>query len=1003
MLVFWIPTHCLALNKDRTLAQYVHSSWGAAKGYGSGTVYAIAQSRDGYLWLGTEHGLVRFNGSEFTPIELPVADHRPAGAVRGLVEDTDGNLWIRLNGPRLMRYRDGTFEDSASRFELHEAFFTAMSRSDAGSMLLWGPQNSVLSFRANQFQRIRSGGRIPGIVISLIEPSPGVLWLGSRDAGLYKIENGVLTKVLPDVPLRSVNALAASEHGGVWIGSETGLHLWERGALVPLKLPDQLRKAQVFTLVRDRHHNLWVGTDVGLYRIDPEREAVTGVLRDANDPEVTSIYEDADGSIWFAGSHGLERLRDGMFTSFSSPAAPLKQFGGPLFVDDSGRAWFGPASGGLFCLENGAFHRIPIPGNNNDVIYSIHGTKDELWLGRQAGGLTELVRNDNHWLPHVYMKADGLAQNSVYTVTRARDGTVWAGTVSGGLSVLRHGQFTNYTASNGLPSNAIFSSMEGSDGTMWFASPSGLISFDGQHWTTSTPAEAELPSYVRTVFESAKHTLWLGTSRGIARFDHGQIVKLRGLPQVLCEEVLSIGQDSLGFLWLFTSEHVLQVDETKLLEGTIKESDVLIYGSDDGLMETKGVRRDRSLFADSSGRIWVSLLHSLAVADVTEADGYRREVGVRIEPISPESGSPLSGDDLDLSPNTRSLAFRYAGTNMASSYRTQFRYRLDALDQSWTDDALSRQVVYTHLTPGTYTFRIMASNALGVWNGPENAIRFTIRPALWQTWYFKTLAAFVVAAIGIALYRIRLAQIRTRLRRRFEDRLAERTRIAQELHDTLLQGVLSVSMQLDVAQDHLSDSSPAKPLLLRSLELVRQVTEEGREALRGLRTIDASVSLETALKRASREIRQGESHENPVHVQGTSRTLKPVVFDEAYRIGREAYLNAVTHSAAASIEILIEYGIRSFRLRVRDDGCGIDPPTLKHGRDGHWGLAGMRERAAAISSALTIHTRTPGGTDVELRVPAAIAYSHARSGRIGWLWPFRGRYADSDETRSDSL
>jgi len=1003
MLAFWIPSRALALDKDRTLDQYVHSSWGAAKGYAFGTVYAIAQSRDGYLWLGTERGLVRFNGSEFTPVELPVTDNRPAGAVRGLVEDKDGNLWIRLNGPRLIRYREGRFEDSVSRFDLHEAFFTAMSRSANGDMLIWGPQNKTLRFNDNQFQRIISGGGIGGIVISLIEPTPGVLWLGSRDAGLYKIENGVSTQVLSDVPLRSVNALAASEHGGVWIGSETGLHLWERGALVSLKLPEQLRKAQIFTLARDRHHNLWVGTDVGLYRIDPERQIVTGALRDSNDPEVTFIYEDADGSIWFAGSHGLERLRDGMFTSFSSRDPALTQFGGPLFVDDSGRAWFGPASGGLFCLENGTFRRIPIPGNNNDVIYSIDGTKDELWIGRQAGGLTELARHDNQWSSRAYMKADGLAQNSVYTVTRTRDGSVWAGTVSGGLSVLRHGQFTNYTVNNGLPSNAIFSSLEGSDGTMWFASPGGLISFDGQRWTTSTPTPTEIPSYVRTVYESAKHTLWVGTSRGIARLDHGHIITPQGLPQVLSEEVLSIGQDSLGFLWLFTSEHVLQIDETKLLGGTVKESDVLMYGPDDGLIETRGVRRDGSLVADSSGRIWISLLHSLAVADVTKAEGYRRGVGVRIEPISPKTGSPMSGADFDLSPDTRSLAFRYAGTNIAASHRTQFRYRLDGLDQTWMDDALSRQVVYTHLTPGTYTFRIMASNSLGVWNGPENAISFTIRPAIWQTWYFRTLTAFIVAAIGIALYRIRLAQVRAQLKRRFEDRLAERTRIAQELHDTLLQGVLSVSMQLDVAQDHLSDASPAKPILLRSLELVRQVTAEGREALRGLRTIDTSVSLETALKRATREITQGKLYENPVQVQGTSRTLKPVVFDEAYRIGREAYLNAVTHAAAGSIQILIEYGRRSFRLRVRDDGCGIDPSTLTHGRDGHWGLAGMRERAAAISSTLTIHTRTPGGTNVEVRVPAGIAYSNARSHRVRWPWPFRRRYADSDETRSDSL
>jgi ligand-binding sensor domain-containing protein/signal transduction histidine kinase len=991
-----------ALNSERTIAQYVHTVWGIDKGYIGGTVYAIAQSADGYIWLATERGLVRFDGFEFTLIEPQLLGRRPIGAVRGLIEDADGSLWIRLNGPRLLRYRQGVFEDAVSKFDLSDVAFTAMSRDYVGNLLIWGPQKKALRFRNDMFRQLFPGDRCEGIVISLLETEGGALWLGTRDAGLYRFENKEMTQIVSEGSLRSVNALAPSEHGGIWIGSEAGLHLWEHGAEIRLKLPARLQKAQVFALVRDHNHNLWVGTDVGLYRIDPERRVVTGVYRSADDTGISSIYEDSEGDIWFAGSHSIERLRDGMFTSISSRETGLKEIGGSLFVDKSGRTWFGPASGGLFCLENGTVKRVAVPGLNNDVIYSIDGSGDELWLGRQQGGLTELERRGKAWMSRTFTQRDGLAQNSVYTVTRTRDGSVWAGTISGGVSILRHGNFKTYTVNNGLSSNAIFSSMEAADKKMWFASPSGLVCFDGEHWMTYSAANTEQVLNVKTVFQDSSNVLWVGTSRGLARFDHNQIELLRNAPRVLSAEVLGIGQDTQGSLWVVTDQHVLQIDRTKLLSGTLENDDVLSYGADDGLTETEAVRRDRSLVSDSSGRIWLSLPHSLAVADMTETEGYHQPVRVRVDSLSPEGVSPEPGRDLNLPSGTRSIAFRYAGTDMSTPQRTRFRYRLDGLDQTWTDDRSLRQVVYTHLSPGAYTFRIMASNALGIWNGPESDVTFNVRPAFWQTWYFGVLAVLMAWGLVMMLYRIRLIQVTGKLNRRFQDRLAERARIAQDLHDTLLQGVISVLMQLDVAQDHLPEDSPARPALARVLQSMRQVTEEGRDALRGLRTIDSSVSLETAFQRITNELLVSEATKTLVYDQGHPRTLKKAVFDEVYRIGREAYINAVAHAGATRIEITVEYGLRGLRLLINDNGCGIDARILKNGREGHWGLTGMRERAEAIGSILTINTHTPGGTSVELRVPAAIAYSLASSRRIRWPWRSRRHHSAYEKERQQS-
>jgi signal transduction histidine kinase len=418
-----------------------------------------------------------------------------------------------------------------------------------------------------------------------------------------------------------------------------------------------------------------------------------------------------------------------------------------------------------------------------------------------------------------------------------------------------------------------------------------------------------------------------------------------------------------------------------------------VYGLDDGLTETRGIRRDRSVVADAQGRIWFSLLHSVSFANPQEAEGYLHPVGVRFESISRESSSITPVNGVGLPAETRSVSFQFAGTTMVMPQRTQFRYRLEGSDDpNWSYGSSLHRVVFTHLPEGNYRFRIMASNALGMWNGPENQVVFYIRPAYWQTWYFHVSLIALASGIAVALYRIRVVQLKSQLNRRFQDRLAERTRIAQELHDTLLQGVISASMQLDVAQDHLSEESSAKPVMARVLEQMRQVIAEGRQSLRGLRTIDTSFGIEIALKAVTAEI-SAPNTEVIIHVNGNQRQLKAAVFDEIYRIGREAYINAIAHAEARHINIFIEYGLRNFHLRIVDDGIGIDADTLEKGRDGHWGISGMRERATSIGSVITIGTHVPGGTDIDLKVPATIAYAHIGQDRFRWSSRFRKTFA----------
>src|SRR6266849_8244461 len=312
---------------------------------------------------------------------------------------------------------------------------------------------------------------------------------------------------------------------------------------------------------------------------------------------------------------------------------------------------------------------------------------------------------------------------------------------------------------------------------------------------------------------------------------------------------------------------------------------------------------------------------------------------------------------------------------------------LDSFDRTWSEPVATREAVYTNLGPGSYRFRLIASNGDGEWNGPEAVVAVTVAPAFWQTWWFRSACILVVGSGILLLYRFRLRRLTHQMNVRFEERLAERTRIAQELHDTLLQGFLSASMQLHVADDQLAADSPAKPLVNRVLTLMGRVIDEGRNAVRGLRSSTrGSHDLEGAFSSIQEEIANQQEVGFRVIVEGASRPLRPAIRDEVYVIGREALVNAFHHSRASDIEVELEYAASHLRVLVRDNGCGIDPETVRSGRDGHWGLSGMRERAERIGARFRVLSSASAGTEVEMSIPGNIAYELTSSNhRGGWF------------------
>ncbi|HMD22289.1 MAG TPA: two-component regulator propeller domain-containing protein [Alloacidobacterium sp.] len=998
LVIFGFAHQARAIDPNRAMSQYMRDSWGTENGFMGGQVNAIAQTSDGYLWVGAEKGLFRFDGRSFVDVRQlnPTLSHIPA--VIGLTEDAAGDMWIRLSGTGVLRYHAGRFENVLSDSATPASNVTAMSKANKSGVLLSSLLRPAFRYSAGSVETLKFRNLPPNLLIlALAETSDGKVWMGTRDNGLFYLSDGEAIAVAEGLPDKKINCLLPASDGKLWIGTDNGVARWDGNRIAEDSIPPSLGHPQVLMMTQDRDSNLWVGTAHGLLRLNARGVSTPDKQDHLFNKEITALFEDREGNLWAGTADGLERLRDGAFVTYSTAENLPSESNGPIYVDADDRTWFAPSNGGLYWMKNETIEHVTSGGIGSDIVYSLAGKEDELWAGRQRGGLTHLRRSGSSFTAETYTTEQGLAQNSVYSVHENRDGSVWAGTLSGGVSRLKDGKFTKYTSADGLGSNTVASIEEDPDGTMWFATPVGLTAFSKGQWQTYTQKDGLPSDDVICLVHDSQGVLWIGTASGLAAMSGNHISTSHEMPESMQEPIFGIAEDKSGYLWIATANHVLRVNRSHFLQDRLRGDDVHEYGRVDGLQGNAGVRRDRSVVKDALGRVWFSLNRGISVADPSQAKGNSAPAIAHIETVTAD-GSPIDlQGSLRIPSSQQRIVFDYTGLSLTVPDRVQYRYRLDGFDHDWSQPVATRQAIYTNLNPGPYRFRVIASNSYGQWNGSEATLSFRIQPALWQAWWFQCLCLLGLTCIGWIFYRLRIHQMARQLNIRFEERLAERTRIAQELHDTLLQGLLSASMQLHVAADQVSEDSPAKPLLSRVLQLMGQVVEEGRDALRGLRSSTRNASnLEQAFSHVPQELPVRREIAFRVIVDGQRRPLHPVIRDEVYRIGREALVNAFRHAQASSIDVEVQYSASALRILIRDDGCGIDPQVLRSGREGHWGLPGMRERAEGIGAKLKVWSRTAAGTDVELIVPGNVAYPHqSGSGWLAGLYPWKHKTEDS--------
>jgi len=992
------------------MSQYLRDWWGTERGWPGGSITAIAQTSDGYLWIGTDKGLFRFDGLNFHQFKLAHPDPIWIGPVRTLVLDASDNLWILLQNTLVFRYQNGNFE--LIRGETENGT-TAMARGRSGAVLLSSLAEGILTYSDNRFRSLSSAALLTdaarvanseapdqratpfnwfdrlaaptSVVIALAQTDDGKIWLGTERRGLFYLQEGRVLSASNGRVDRKTNCLLPLQNSELWVGTAKGVLRWTGTKLTLAGVPSSLLNLDVLSILRDRDSNIWVGTSRGLFRYN-----ANGVSLLSTTGPVAALFEDREGNIWIGSTRGLERLRDSAFVTYSLPNLKSQNMGS-LHVDSGGRTWIAPIQSGLRWLKEGKSGVVTADGIANDVVYSIAGTgKDDVWVGRQQGGLTHLRYSGNSFTAKTYTQADGLAQNRVYAVYRSRDGTVWSGTLSSGVSELKNGHFTNYTTTDGLAANTVSSIAEGPDGTMWFGTPKGVSAMLQKGWRTYT-ANDGLPSEdVNCLLQDSTRNLWIGTAKGLAYLSDGQVHVPRGVPESLEAPIFGIEEDKNGWLWIATLDHVLRVPRDKLLSGIVKAVDVREYDQADGLESTEGVKRSRSVVSDSAGKIWFSLSSGLSVVDPSRVAASSALAIAHIEALSVD-GSPVNVQGMVHIPaSPRRITFTYTGLSLATPERVRFRYFLEGFDRSWSEPVATREAVYTNLGAHSYRFRVLACNSEGLWSEAEAAVGFEVEPTVWQTWWFRTISAALILLLAWCVYLYRLRQVAKEFNIRLEERVDERTRVARELHDTLLQSFQGLLLRFQTVSNLLPANEP-KQKLDNAIDEAAQAIAEGRDAVQGLRS-SATVTndLDCAISTLGQELASGETNpkgaEFYVEVEGTPRNLHPILRDEVYRIAGEAMRNAFKHAQARRIEVEIRYDERQLRVRVRDDGKGIDAKHLNEdGRPGHFGLRGMRERTKLLGGKLAVWSELDSGTEVELRIPASRAYDRAPARRRSWL------------------
>ena len=991
--LFWVALPLLlargvlGAGQDIIVPSHSFDIWDASAGFPGGYVYSMTQTGDGNLWIGTSKGLVRYDGQTFASIRESDSSAETKSPVVGLVTDSSDQLWVTDDRTHLFRYTAGRLVGPLPDYGQHQYQAGPINRTRDGWLLSATEAQGMVEYERGAARVLLDPSAIPNSPTAVAQTADGTFWIGTRDNGLFRVKvtrGATEVQHVTGLPHAKINCLLPIGASTLLLGTDRGLLSLHDGRLIHEARPE-LSNLEIRALADSpKGDNVWISADSGLFKADAKDIDADGRVhslgRLAVRFPVASLFEDRAGNLWIGGPETIERYRASGFTTYLSSTGLPSSNCGPIYVDDQGSLWFAPWDGGLFRLARGEIQPIKVAGLTDDAVYSIAGGGGEVWVARKNGGATRFRLHGGELQTSTYTQRNGLAGNAVYSIYRAPDGTVWAGTLGEGLSRFRGGSWHTFTTQDGLPSNTISVITGNAAGDIVVGTPNGLAELRSNRWVTYAAHDGLPPGSIESLSLDAAGTIWIGSAKGISFLQSGTVHVPVSAPEALYAEILGVAESN-GWLWITTRNHVLRVSRSALLNDSFGAGDYREFGVADGLPSAEGVKRSRSVVEDNRGQVWFSLNQGISFLQPSAFARPAFPVTIRLDGMLADGKLIAPGGDIRVPAGRHRLTFRYAGVNVSNPEVVRYRYRLDNVDSAWSEPTALREVDYTNVPPGRFRFEVMARNADGHWSGQETTMTFNVEPAYWQTRWFQvvSLAALVLLAWG--LYRLRFRQMTARMDLRYHERLAERTRIARELHDTLLQGFQGLLLRFQAVSNLLPRRpEEAKQRLDGAIDQAAQAITESRDAVHELRMSavvnnDLPAAISALAKELAADQTSGDCSAIRVQVEGTPRNLHPILRDEVYRIAAEALRNACRHSEARRIEVEIRYDEGQLRLRVRDDGKGINPNVLDGDRPlGHWGLHGMRERAKLVNGKLDVWSELDSGTEVELTVPASVAY-----------------------------
>jgi len=992
------PAH--ALDPNKRVTQYMHTAWRIQDGSAPAGMSSITQTSDGFLWFSSQRkDIYRFDGVRFVPRTVSF-NGKIMNTVQQVYGDQRGGLWA-IGSHEISHLKGGSVISHIDLPGLQQ--LQRVSEDPDGS--LWIVRDSlnvtnqplchISDQTANCFGA--SDGIPISMAASLLRDDLGGFWMGGLKQIVYW-RNGLsqvypIQGMKPDELGTIVRALLPGADGSIWVGMledapGRGLELLTNGVFHPFVAPGfDGSKIVVQCMAFDHDGSLWVGTkEKGLYRIRGNMVDHYGQAEGLSSDDVNDLFEGREGILWVATNNGIDSFRDPLITTFSSQEGLGHAVAGVLASRD-GSIWVANV-GSLDHLANGRVSSIRqrdgLPGVQ--VTSLLEDRSGNLWVGVDHD---LYVFKDGHFLRVLGKNHESVG--FIAGLTEDIDGNIWAEAA---------GQSRNLVRINDLQVRQEFPAPQTPAGHTITSDPNGGI------WIVSTkngdlvhfregavqtyPLNASDPWIVH-LNAAADGSVLVATMDGLAGLRQGKVQRMttkNGLP---CDSIISFIQDAEKRWWLYTDCGVVELADSELKRWWSNPDAVIqprVYDILDGARPA-GRPPFNAATLSSDGRVWFASGSVLQMIDPSRLLQKAAPAETYIDTVVVDRREVTPTYDLKIPPHPRDLQIDYTSPTFTAPEKVKFRYRLDPYDRDWHDAGTRRQAFYTDLPPGKYSFNVVASNSDGVWSDSAAKLDFSVAPAYYQTSWFRALCAVLFLALLWAGYQWRVRQLHHEFEVTLDARVGERTRIARELHDTLLQSFHGVLLRFQTAFLLLPERPvEAKEKLGGAIEQAAEAITEGRDAVQGLRDSTTQTNdLAMAISTLGEELAADSNGHRPafrVAVEGQSRELHPILRDEVYKIAAEALRNCFLHANAQQVEVEIRYDDECLQLRVRDDGKGVDAAVLSaQSREGHYGLPGMGERATLIGGKLAIWSEVDAGTEVELRVPASIAYASAR--RSSWF------------------